>query len=119
MKERAAMLKRIVVLVVMASMVLAFSAFTASAGEINGKGERPMVVGVVDGHTILHGKSACAFSGLNDEYLAEQPEDGVASDGFGRTQNWGQLSQEDKATFAAFGFHPGQACNPNIGEPGI
>lgn len=111
------MLRRILVLVVMSSLVLAVSAFTASAGEINGKGERPMVVGVVDGHTILHGKSACAFSGLNDEYIAEQPEDGVASDGFGRTQNWGQIPKDFRPT----DFNPGDACNPtrSAGEPDL
>lgn len=112
------MLKRLLVFVVTTAMVLAMSALAAPAGEINGKGERPMVVETTpDGHQILHGKSACAFSGLNDEYLAEQPEDGVASDGFGRTQNWGQIPKDFRPT----DFNPGDACNPtrSAGEPDL
>ncbi|MBT8240578.1 MAG: hypothetical protein KJN63_05065 [Acidimicrobiia bacterium] len=105
------MLKRFVVLLVMASMVLAFSAFTASAGEINGKGERPMVVETVDtpegDFQILHARSECAFSGLNDEYLL-----GLPSDGFGRTQNWGQIPKGDRDFLKSVGFNPGVACNP-------
>lgn len=67
------------------------------------------LVHVGDGQ-ILHAKSHCAFSGLNDEYLAEQPEEGPASDGFGRTQSYGQLVKALGplgAGGASFG------CNPN------
>ena len=116
------MLRRILVFVATTAMVLAMSALAAPAGEINGQGNRPMVVGVTpDGHTILHGKSACAFSGLNDEYIAEQPEDGVASDGFGKTQNWGQVGKEGRAFLTSVGSNPGIACNPNrsAGEPDL
>lgn len=116
------MVKRLLVIVVTTAMVLAMSAFTATAGEITGQGETPMVVETTpDGHQILHGKSACAFSGLNDEYLAEQPEDGVASDGFGRTQNWGQISKADRDFLTSIGVSPGNACNPtrSAGEPDL
>lgn len=109
------MLRRLIVFVATTAMVLAMSAVASTAGEITGTGDTPMVVDVVDGHTILHGKSACAFSGLNDEYLEEQPEDGVASDGFGRTQNWGQLDKETRAFLTSIGFSPGNACNPTRG----
>lgn len=59
-------------------------------------------------------RSECAFSGLNDEYIAEQPEEGPASDGFGRTQNWGQIPQEIRTAIRPFAG-PGTSCNPNGG----
>jgi hypothetical protein len=111
---------------VVAACVPAMSA-VAAAGEINGKGERPMVVSsfeVTDpesGETftahILHAKSECAFSGLNDEYLAEQPAEGPASDGFGRTQNWGQVPKVVRDEIGAIGARPGDSCNPTKGAP--
>jgi hypothetical protein len=115
--------------------VVGLSAGSAFAGEINGKGERPMVVEsypILDengepvlnpvtgqpefGH-VLHGKSECAFSGLNDEYIFEQPEEGPATDGFGRTQNWGQLPKETRDFLRTVGAHPGDSCNPTGGGP--
>ncbi len=59
-------------------------------------------------------KSECAFSGLNDEYLFEQPEEGPASDGFGRTQSWGQIPKEVRDAIRSFAG-PGVSCNPNGG----
>jgi hypothetical protein len=107
-------------------LVPAMSA-VASAGEINGKGERPMVVSsfeVTDPETgetftahVLHAKSECAFSGLNDEFLAEQPEEGPASDGFGRTQNWGQIPKAVRDEIGPMGARPGDSCNPTKGAP--
>lgn len=61
-------------------------------------------------------RSECAFSGLNDAYIAEQPEDGVASDGFGRTQSWGQLPKALRDAIRPFAG-PGVSCNPNGGGP--
>lgn len=121
------MLRRIAVFTITASMVLAMGALSGSAGEITKNGKRPMVVETIQDaeghdHQILHGKSACAFSGLNDEYLAVHEFEGpagdqVGADGFGRTQNWGQLSKEDKAAYTEFGAHPGQACRGNAEPP--
>jgi hypothetical protein len=59
-------------------------------------------------------KSECAFSGLNDEYLFEQPEDGIASDGFGRTQSWGQIPKAIRDMIRPFAS-PGVSCNPHGG----
>ena len=121
------MFRRMVVFVAMTAMVLAISAVTGSAGEITKNGKRPMVVETIstpDGdHQILHGKSACAFSGLNDEYIHEYEFEGpagdqIASDDFGRTQNWGQIPKEVRDFLATVGAHPGDACNGNTGgEP--
>ena len=98
--------RRFITVLVAAVMVLSLTASAAFAGEITGKGKTPMVVEVTeDGHTILHGKSACAFSGLNDEFVLGLPNDG-------RTQNWGQIP---KAVRDTFGFNPGDACNPTKG----
>lgn len=102
------------------ALVMANSA-TASAGEITGKGSRPMVEstyeyqdedGVTHTGHVLNGKSECAFSGLNDEYVLDLP-----SDGFGRTQNWGQLPKFVRDEIGAFGAHPGDSCNPTKGAP--
>jgi hypothetical protein len=57
-------------------------------------------------------KSECAFSGLNDEYLFEQPVNGIASDGFGRTQSWGQMPKALRDVIRPFAG-PGTSCNPN------
>jgi hypothetical protein len=67
------------------AMVLSMAA-VALAGEVNGNGDTPMVVGVdEEGHTILHAQSICAFSGLNDD-----PDDPDPIDG-GRVQSFGQI----------------------------
>ena len=83
---------------------------TALAGEVTGTGKS---LKQPDGS--LHGKSACAFSGLNDTYSGnpEVPD----ADGFFRTQNWGQVGQEGRAFLGTIGLTPGAACNPTIGEP--
>lgn len=107
------MFKRLMVFVLTTVMVLAMSALTASAGEITGTGERPMVVEATpDGHHVLHGKSACAFSGLNDEFIEG---DTTAP----RTQSWGQIPKEVRYSLTSVGFNPGNACNPtrSAGEP--
>jgi hypothetical protein len=44
---------------------------SANAGEITGTGDSLKV----DGTPYLHGKSECAFSGLNDDYYAPNPND--------------------------------------------
>ena len=85
--------------------VLALAAGPAFGGEVTGTGT-PLWTNTDDPtveHT-LHGQSACAFSGLNDDYYYW--EDTSAR----RTQNWGE--------FASAGAHvgvPGTACNPTSG----
>jgi len=57
----------------------------------------------------LHGKSACSYSGLNDNFVLGN---GVPdADGFTRTQSWGQVIRNaGPLGGAAFG------CNPNRAE---
>lgn len=81
---------------------------TAFAGEVTGNGRS---LKQPDG--TLHGKSICAFSGLNDTYSGDPtvPDE----DGFFRTQNWGSIPKEIRDVIAAEGAHPGTSCNPNTG----
>jgi len=82
----------------------------ASAGEVNGNGDS---LKQPDGS--LHGKSICAFSGLNDNYVAGNPL--PDEDGFTHTQNWGQVSKDGKRFLTSIGVSPGKACNPNTPPP--
>jgi hypothetical protein len=77
---------------------------TAYAGEITGTGESLQIAP----HT-LHGKSACAFSGLNDAYV-------LGDHSVSRTQTFPQFSRD--VTPLPPGT-PGIACNPqrSSGEP--
>jgi hypothetical protein len=77
----------------------------AFAGEVTGSGKS---LKNEDGS--LQGKSICAFSGLNDNYIAGEPL--PDEDGFTRTQSWGQVSKEDKIVLTASGVSPGNSCNP-------
>jgi hypothetical protein len=73
------------------------SAGPAFGGEITGNGKW-----IAGSETApLHGKSECAFSGLNDENV-------LGDTSAPRSQSWG-------ASFAREGVHagvPGTACNP-------
>lgn len=94
--------------VVCAAAVVTVSTGAAHAGEVTGSGKslKP-----------LNARSACAFSGLEDWAAeGEQPE-GEISVQPGVTQTWGQIPKEVRDFIATIGFHPGDACNPNIGEP--
>lgn len=83
--------------------IAGLGAAPATAGEITRKGETPMVIGtiVVDGetHTLLNAQSACAFSGLNDEFV-------LGDESADRVQNWGHIPGH--AGGGRFG--PGTAC---------
>ena len=91
--------------------VAAVAAGPALAGEVTGNGKTlwTSTISTPEGdfHT-LHGKSLCAFSGQNDEYVLDG--DITAP----RTQSWGQ----EVRTFAPVGGGagvPGTACNPTKG----
>jgi len=110
-------MRRLLVVALAALMIMTMGAGAAFAGEITGNG-RPLWIGEgaddPEAHHTLHGQSACAFSGLNDwSYFNEGPD----PDGFGRTQSWGQIPKDFRDFLSTIGAHPGQACNPNIGEP--
>ena len=97
---------RFTVAVSVAAIVLSLSATAVFAGEVTGNGKSLKVEDGGKWHTGLHARSLCAFSGLNDEITPEEP---------GKTQNWGTIPKEMRDAIGPLGFHPGMACNPNIG----
>lgn len=95
------------------AVILGAFATTGYAGELTGSGKS-----LKNEDGTLNGRSACAFSGLNDTYTGDPTE--PDEDGFFRTQNWGQLAAAVKAFLTSIGSNPGNACNPtrSSGEPG-
>jgi hypothetical protein len=91
--------------VLCAICVLGLGANAALAGEVTGNGKS-----LKNADGTLNGRSACAFSGLNDTFSGDP---GVPdADGFFRTQSWGQLAFSVRAFLRSIGGHPGRACNP-------
>jgi hypothetical protein len=84
-----------------ATGILCLAASAAFAGEITGNGNS-----LKNEDGTLNGKSACAFSGRQDNF---EEDEGIFRSMI--TQNWGQLFKELKAIFP----HPGGACNPTTG----
>ena len=91
-------IRKAMAVTVCAAAIVVGGASAASAGEVTGNG-RPIAV---------NGKSACAFSGLNDEV---GPVPGPET---GRTQNFGQIVRY----VGPLGGVPGAACNPTKGTAG-
>lgn len=90
--------KRLLATALCAAAVTGLGANAALAGEITGNGK--WIAG--SEAAPLHGKSECAYSGRNDEFVLNVPGD------WGRTQSWGQIVREvGPLGGAAFG------CNPN------
>jgi hypothetical protein len=92
--------KRLGVAVSVTAVVLSLSASAAFAGEITGNGTSLEP---------LHGASICAYSGLNDDPLGLDPENGPP----GRVQSYGYSAVREG--FKAFAPSPGVACNPTKG----
>ncbi len=74
---------------------------TAVAGEITGNGK--WIAGSEEAP--LNGKSACAYSGREDD-----PEDPQFKGD--KAQAWGLMDKEFRDFLADLGLHPGDACNP-------
>lgn len=89
------MAKRAIGVAVCTAALLGAGTTAASAGEITGNGKSLQP---------LHAKSWCAFSGLDD----------ADDDGFGRTQNWGQIPKEFRDFLTSIGESPGVACNAHL-----
>lgn len=92
----------------MAAVVLSLSASAALAGEVTGNG-KPLWTDNkdwADPHHTLHGKSACAFSGQEDDQF---PLAAHYSPTAGHSQSWGQIARNLNG---ADGGVPGTACNP-------
>jgi hypothetical protein len=112
---------RMAVVAACAAAVMGMGASAAFAGEITGNG-KPLWTntdqwadsnGVPVGHT-LHAKSACAFSGQEDDQFpgtADNPNPDYNPDA-GHVQNWGHVKQ---ATGLPGGAGPA-GCNPHVGE---
>ena len=86
---------RIATAVSAAALVLSLGAGAALGGEItgNGKSLEP-----------LHARSICAYSGLNDDPLGLDPNNGPP----GRVQSYGYSAVREG--FKAFAPSPGDAC---------
>ena len=82
--------------------VTGLGAASAFAGEVTGNGR--YIAG--SNAAPLNGKSECAYSGLNDNYVFGNPL--PDADGFTRTQSWGQVVRNA----GPLGGVPGTACNP-------
>jgi hypothetical protein len=99
--------KRSLALLACVAAFAGVAANVASAGEITGSGN--WIAGSESAP--LNGKSDCAYSGLNDNYVLGNPV--PDADGFTRTQSWGQVVKNA----GPLGGVPGQACNPTGGHP--
>jgi hypothetical protein len=91
------MRKRMLGAVIGVTAIMSMSAGPALAGEITGNGK--WIAGTEE--AAVHGKSECAYSGQNDEYV-------LGDSSAPRTQSWGQIVAE----VGPLGGGPGQACNP-------
>ncbi len=69
--------RALVGLVVCATALIGVGASSASAGEITGGGRSLATVptGNPERPFVIHGKSICAYSGLNDEYVLADEDD--------------------------------------------
>jgi hypothetical protein len=88
-----------------AALLASAGAGSAFAGEITGNGK--WIAGSESAP--LNGKSDCAYSGVNDNYVLGNPV--PDADGFTRTQSWGQVVSQQPG--AGLGGVPGTACNPS------
>ena len=94
--------KKVGVTVVAVAALATVGVGSAFGGEITGNGK--WIAGSESAP--LHGKSDCAFSGVNDYFVLGNPV--PDADGFTRTQSWGQVIRNA----GPLGGVPGTACNP-------
>ena len=103
------------------AILLSVGASAVSAGEITGTGRSLQIA-----PHVLHGKSACAFSGQEDgQYLNLDgtPKTVITRGVPGHAQSWGQIPKTgdfSRDFLTSIGENPGIACNPtkSTGEPG-
>ena len=109
MPHRLAM--RLWVAVLALAVVLSLSVGAAFAGEITGTGKSLKTDSGKWG-TGLHARSFCAYSGQEDQQYPPYSDPNA-----GHAQSWGQIPKAFRDVISPLGFHPGMACNPNIGPP--
>jgi hypothetical protein len=83
--------------------ILGLGTGSALAGEITGNGKS-----LKNDDGTLNGKSACAFSGREDD-----PDSGDFRSTL--AQSWGLLPKSVRDFLTAAGMHPGESCNPTKG----
>ncbi|HKO33442.1 MAG TPA: hypothetical protein VJY85_06820 [Candidatus Limnocylindria bacterium] len=111
------MIRRLVLAALAATIVVAFSASAAFAGEITGNGRKLLTLEDSKWGTGLHARSLCAYSGQEDlqwfqdegtdQIPVENPVKGVP----GHAQSWGQIPKAVRDSFPVE-MHPGHSCNP-------
>lgn len=94
--------KRIVAVAACTVAVAGLGAGSAFAGEITGNGK--WIAG--SEAAPLNGKSECAYSGQNDEFVLGEPGD------WGRTQSFGQIVRFVRGPIGG----AADGCNPNRAE---
>ncbi len=104
---RPTRLTRIATALGAATFILALGASSALAGEVTGNG---LLI-------VVHGHSACAYSGQEDLQFFYDDEDTLAKDEAtrgdpGHAQSWGQIPKAVRDELSAMGLHPAVACNP-------
>jgi hypothetical protein len=100
------MIRRTLVVLATAVMVVGLMAPLAHAGEITGNGKSLHVENSKWG-TGLHARSLCAYSGQEDLQFEKGGSKGVPA----HAQSWGQIPKSVRDSFPA-AMHPGMACNP-------
>lgn len=106
-------IRRIGIALATIALAASLGASVVSAGEITGNGKSLKLDDPGKWGTGLHARSFCAFSGQEDDQFVEGGSKGVP----GHAQSWGQIPKEARDFISQFGFHPGAACNPNVGPP--
>lgn len=91
-------------LVVCAALIVSVFASSAFAGEITGNGK--WIAGSPDAP--LNGKSACAYSGQQDD-----PNEPGANP---IAQSWGLIAKAVRVFLTSIGLNPGNSCNPSKAE---
>jgi hypothetical protein len=103
-------MRRMLLALATASLLLGLTASATFAGEVTGGGKSLHVDGGGKWGTGLHARSFCAFSGQEDLQFAEGGSKGVPA----HAQNWGHTADHQNLPPE---WHPGMACNPNVGPP--
>lgn len=125
-REKELMLRRLIVFVAITSMVLAVSAFTASAGEVTGSGKGGPNGDGIPG-SVGKGMSACLYSGLEDggEYPGQPAGPGETPQNWGHSKDAPFILDSRGASYVLFdatifGGEPGETvvegCNPHVGH---
>ena len=106
-------MRRVFIAVALSALMVLGTAAVAGAGEITGTGKDTPVrnFGNPDEHSPA---SICAFSGLNDWPWDPENIGQPDPEGFGRTQNWGQLPKELRDLVRS-----GNSPDPHLAAPNL